>query len=94
MRFGIGDGLAAGRLADEDIALVGERDDARRQPIAFRVGDDLRFFAFHHGDDRVGRAQVDADDFFASSHVFPLLEKVARGHSSAHGWFVSFVWFG
>ena len=65
----VGDRLPAGGLADEDVALVGERDDARRQAVAFRVRDDLRLVAFHHGDDRVGRAQVDADNFFACSHV-------------------------
>jgi hypothetical protein len=32
------------------------------------VGDDDRFAAFHHCDDRVGGAQVDADDF---AHVIP-----------------------
>ena len=65
---GIGDGLPAGRLADQHVALVGERHDAGRQPVAFLVGDDLGFFAFHHGHDRVGGAQVDADDLFAASH--------------------------
>ena len=69
----VGDGLPPGRLADEHFALVGERDDARREPVAFGVRDDLRLFAFHDGDDRVGRAQVDADDFFASCHCDCLL---------------------
>ena len=32
--LGIGDDLPAGRLADEHVAFVGERDDARRQAIA------------------------------------------------------------
>ena len=45
----------------------GERDDRRRQPPAFGVGDDHGLAAFHDGDNRVGRAQVDADDFAHSS---------------------------
>ena len=72
----VGHRLPPGGLADEDVALIGERDDARRQPVAFGVRNDLRFFAFHDGDDRVGRAQIDADDFFTCSHdlcsfIFP-----------------------
>ncbi len=38
-------------------------------PAAFRVGDDDRLAAFHDGDDGVGGAQVDADDF---AHVLSL----------------------
>ena len=65
----IGDGLPLGRIADEPVALVGERDDARRQPVAFLVGDDLDLAAFHDGDDRVRGAEVDADDFLFSHGV-------------------------
>ena len=39
--LGIGDRLAAGQVADQHVALVGERDDAGRQPVAFLVGNDL-----------------------------------------------------
>ena len=60
---GVGHRLTLGRLADEDFALVGESDHARRQAIAFRVGDDLHFTPFHDRDDRVGRTEVDPDDF-------------------------------
>ena len=66
----VGDGLALGRVADEAFALVGEGDDAGRQAVAFLVGDDLDLAAFHDRDDRVGGAQVDADDFFSFCHVF------------------------
>ena len=69
VRAGVGDGLALGRLADQRLALVGEGDHAGRQPIAFLVGNDLRFLPFHDGHDRVGRSQVDADDLFALSHA-------------------------
>ena len=64
----IGDGLALGRVADQDVALVGEGDDAGREAVAFLIGDDLDFAAFHDGDDGIGRAEVDADDFFSFSH--------------------------
>ena len=37
----VGDRLPLGRVADEAVALVGEGDDAGRQPVAFLVGDDL-----------------------------------------------------
>ena len=61
--LGIGDRLALRHLADQPLTRLGEGDDRRRQPAAFRVGDDDRFAAFHDGDNRVGGAQVDADDF-------------------------------
>ena len=40
-----------------------ERDDRRRRPRAFLIDDDGRLAAFHDGDDRVGRAEVDSDHF-------------------------------
>ena len=67
------DRLPPRRFADEHVALIGERDHARREPIAFGIGNDLRFFTFHYGDDRVGGAQVDANDFFPSGHDVMLL---------------------
>ena len=36
---------------------------------AFLVDDDRRLAAFHDGDDRVGRAEVDSDDF--ACHCYP-----------------------
>ena len=50
-----------GDLADQPLPVLGERDDRRRGPPALLVRDDLRLAAFHDGDHRVGRAQVDAD---------------------------------
>ncbi len=64
----IGDRLAAGQFAHEHVPLVGERDDAGRKTVAFLIRNDLGFFTFHYRDDRVGRAEVDADDFFSRSH--------------------------
>ena len=61
--FGVGDRLPLGDLADQPLAVLGERHDRRRGPRAFLVDDDCRLAAFHDGDDRVGRAEVDSNDF-------------------------------
>ena len=73
----IGDRLALGRLADEPLAVVGEGDDRGRGAHALRIFDDLRRLAFHDGDARIGRAEVDADDL---AHVLAssLLRQVGR----------------
>jgi hypothetical protein len=39
----------------------------RCNPVTLLIDDDLRVFALHHRDDRVGRPEVDADNL---SHVF------------------------
>ena len=76
----VGDRLPLGRVADQAVALVGEGDDAGRQAIAFLVGDDLDLAAFHDGHDRVGRAQVDADDFFLLPSLCSFLNgRLCRG---------------
>ena len=59
----IGHRLALGRLADEALAVGGEGDDRRGGPPAFRILDDFRGLAVHDGDARIGRAQIDSDDF-------------------------------
>ncbi len=61
--FRIGDRLALGRLADQPLAVVGEGDDGRRRALPLGVLDDLGVLAVHDRDARVGRAEVDADDF-------------------------------
>jgi hypothetical protein len=58
----IGDRLAFGRLADDDLIVPRKGYDRGCGAVAFRVLDDARFAAFHDGHARVGRAQVDADD--------------------------------
>jgi hypothetical protein len=60
--LGVGDGLALGRGAAQDLAVFGVGDDGRGGAGAFRVFDDLGLAAFHDGDAGVGGAQVDADD--------------------------------
>ena len=57
----VGDGLVLGRLADEDLAVLGEGDDRRGGARALGVRDDRRLAALQDGDDGVGGAEVDAD---------------------------------
>ena len=61
--LGVGHRLPLGDLADQALAGLGERHDRRRQTSAFGVRDHDRLAAFHDGDDGVGGAQIDADDF-------------------------------
>ena len=58
---GVGDRLALGHLADEDLAVLGEGDDARGGACALGVGDDGGFATLEDRDDRVGRPEVDSD---------------------------------
>src|SRR5208283_1901537 len=78
----VGDRLALGRVAHQDFTLVGESDDAGSQAVAFLVGDDLDFTAFHDRHDGVGCAQVDTDDFFTLCHR-SLLSAIAARLSAA-----------
>ena len=61
--LGVRDRLALGDLPDEALARLGERHDRRRQPAALGIGDDDGLPAFDDGNDGVGGAQVDSDDF-------------------------------
>ena len=45
--------------------------DGRRKPLAVRVRDDERDAAVHDGDQRIGRAEINADDF---THVARQIE--------------------
>ena len=67
--FGIGYRLTSCRFPDNRFFLIGECDHARRQPVAFRVGDHLGFTAFHDRDDAIGCTEVDSDYFFALGHI-------------------------
>src|SRR5262249_53352587 len=56
--------------------VLGERDDGGSGAIALAVLDHARLAAFHDRDARVGRAEVDADDFAhgpGSPAKFPLI---------------------
>ena len=57
----VGDGLALGDLADQDLAGLGEGDDRGGRTGAFSVGDDGGLAAFEDGDSGVGGTEVDAD---------------------------------
>ena len=61
-RLGVEDRLALRDLADEPLAVLGERDDRRRRAPALRVRDHLGLSTLagrgHHG---VRRSQIDAD---------------------------------
>ena len=63
----VGHGLALGRLADQDLAVLAERDHGGRRPRSFGVFDHLRLSAFHHGDTGIGRSQIDTD--YLGGHV-------------------------
>ena len=41
--------------------------------MPFLVGNHFHFAAFHDGDDRIGGAKIDADDFFFCHAVFPFM---------------------
>ena len=58
---GVGDGLALGDLADEDLAVLGEGHHRRRRATALGVGDDDGVAGLEDGDDRVGGTEVDTD---------------------------------
>ena len=59
--IGVGDRLALGDLADEDLAGLRERDDRRGGAGALGVGDDDGLARLEDRDDGVGGAEVDAD---------------------------------
>ncbi|MNO51513.1 NAD-specific glutamate dehydrogenase [compost metagenome] len=59
----VGDGLALGRLANQDFAIVGVGHDRRGSTRTFGVFDDFDVTVFQNGDARVGGPQVDTDDF-------------------------------
>ena len=55
------DGVAIGHFdytpfADQAFALIGESNDARREPVPLLVGDHFHFASFHDRDDGVGGA--------------------------------------
>jgi hypothetical protein len=60
--LGVGHRLAARHLPDQPLARGGEADHRRGRARAVGVGDHDGGVAVHHGDARVGRAQIDSDD--------------------------------
>src|SRR6267143_998324 len=67
----VGDRLAAGHLADEDLAVLAETHHGWGDPAALFVLDHLGVAALHDGHHRVGRPQVDSDDLFRHFALSP-----------------------
>ena len=59
--LGISDALPLRRLSDEDFAGIGKGNHRRGRPCPLRILDDFRLVAFHHGDARIGRSEIDSD---------------------------------
>jgi hypothetical protein len=60
--FRIGHGLSLCDLTDQPIPVLCKCDDRRSRPSTLAVCDYLRLTALHHGNDRVGRSEVNSDD--------------------------------
>ena len=73
--LGVEDRLPAGQLADETLAVLGERHHRRRRAGALRVGDDRGLAPFPGGDDRVRRPEVDTD---CARHLRPPLRAAGQ----------------
>ena len=61
--FRIGHRLALGHLADQPLARLGDGHDRRGGSPAFLVRDHHRLPALHHGNNRIGRPQVNSYNF-------------------------------
>jgi hypothetical protein len=70
--LGVGDRLALGHLAHQPLAVLGEGHHRGGGSATLGVGDDDRVAPLHDRYDRVGRAQVNADDL-GRRHVCSLM---------------------
>src|SRR2546428_567279 len=70
--LGVAGRLPASQSAHQPLTGLGEGDDGGRGARTFGVGDDDRLTAFHDGDDRVGRPQVDSYGFWHLSAVLQM----------------------
>ena len=59
----VGDGLALGRLTNQDFAVIGIGNDGRSSTVAFRVLDHASMVAIQNSNAGVGSTQVNTDDF-------------------------------
>src|SRR3546814_6776758 len=55
--FGVGDGLALRRLADQALAILRKGDDRRGRARAFDIFDNLGFSAFHRSEEHTSELQ-------------------------------------
>src|SRR5262249_8122158 len=76
--FGVGHRLAFRGLADQALARFGKRNHRGRRAHTLAVLDHLRILAFHHGNARVRRAEIDTNDL-AHEHLFLKQDRAARG---------------
>ena len=74
--FRIGDALPLGGLADENFPAVREGNHRRRRSGALGILDHLGRVAFHDGDARVGRSEIDPD---CLGHDESPVQRVLRG---------------
>src|SRR5690606_3898471 len=70
------DGLALRGLADENLAVLRERDDRGGRAKTLGVGDDLRLATLENGNDRVRRSEVDTHS--TCHDLLRFVEELAR----------------
>ena len=68
----VGDGLALGGLANQDVAVLGEGHHRRGGSKALGIGNDLWFTCFQHSYRAIGGSKVNS---YCSTHLFLLLSK-------------------
>ena len=69
----VGDSLALGGLANQDVAVLGEGHHRRGGSETLGIGNDLWFTCFQHGYRAIGGSQVNS---YCSTHLFLLLSKL------------------
>ena len=68
MRLRVGQQAPLRLAADMNRAVIANRDDRRHQRVAARVADHDRHAVLHVGDQRVGRPEIDPDNFAHTAH--------------------------
>ncbi len=74
----IGHRLPLGDVPDQPLPRLREGDHRRRQPSTLGVRDDNRLSTFHDGNNRIGRPEVDPDDF---AHSITSIRRSATPHT-------------
>ncbi|CAB4577402.1 unannotated protein [freshwater metagenome] len=69
----VGNSLALGGLANQDVAVLGEGHHRRGGSEALGIGNDLRFTRLQHGHRAIGGSQVNS---YCSTHLFLLISKL------------------
>ena len=84
--FGVGDGLTLCHVAHQTFAVLAESDNGRGGAETFRVSDDDRLAAFHHGHAAVGRSQVNTDNL--AHNESPIFKFLPPANQSERGDFL------